>query len=122
MCASSGSFCELAPGACATVDPAGDCIDKPTGCDPTLNLVCGCDGKTYANDCERQAAGVSEWAAGACSAASCPATAPQSATACTQGDIACVYLITTGSTAGCVERITCSGGTWSAPVVVCPNG
>src|SRR5262249_47313293 len=77
MCASSSQFCELATGACATVNPSGACVTKPTTCDPTVSPVCGCNGKTYANDCQRQAAGISKWADGACSAATCPATAPQ---------------------------------------------
>jgi hypothetical protein len=117
----SSQFCELATGACATVDPSGVCTTKPTSCSPTVNAVCGCDGKTYANDCERQVAGVSRWAAGVCSDAACPAAPPQSGATCTPANIACVYSITTGSNAGCVERFLCTGGAWSAPVVVCPG-
>ena len=110
-------------------EASGQCGGRGT-CQPRgVNLycsslyvgVCGCDGQTYANDCERQASGVSKWANGACSDPTCPTTAPQSGGGCTQGNIACVYLISTGSNAGCVERITCTGGIWSAPVVVCPG-
>jgi Kazal-type serine protease inhibitor-like protein len=118
-CPSTTQFCELASGGCATVDPVGVCTTKPLGCDPVVDPVCGCDGKSYASDCERQAAGISLWADGVCSDPTCPATAPQSGNSCAQGNIACVYSITTGPNAGCVQRLTCMGGVWSAPVVVC---
>jgi len=120
-CASNSQFCELAPGDCASVmDPTGVCATKPTGCETTFAPVCGCNGRTYTNDCERRAAGIAKWVDGACSAATCPAMAPQGGATCTQGSIACVYAISTGPDAGCVERVTCNGGVWSVPVVVCP--
>jgi hypothetical protein len=120
-CSLSNQFCELRPGDCATVtNPTGTCTTIPTGCDGVFAPVCGCNGRTYTNDCERQAAGVSKWVDGTCSASTCPATAPQGGASCTQGNIACVYSITTGPNAGCVQRLTCTGGVWSAPVVVCP--
>ncbi|HEY7374394.1 MAG TPA: hypothetical protein VIF57_19680, partial [Polyangia bacterium] len=122
MCASSTQFCELATGACPAVNPSGACVTKPTSCNPITAPVCGCDGKTYTNDCSREASGISKWADGECSAETCPATAPTSGIACTQGNIACVYLITAGPNAGCVERFTCTNSVWAAPVVLCPGG
>ena len=120
-CALGGQFCEFRAGDCAAVaNPTGTCTAKPSGCDGTFAPVCGCNGRTYSNDCERQAAGVSKWVDGVCSSATCPASAPQGGATCTQGSIACVYSITTGPNAGCVERVTCQNAVWSTPVIVCP--
>jgi hypothetical protein len=47
----------------------GHCVKKPTPAECAAVLgptVCGCDGKTYPNDCERQLAGVARAALGAC--------------------------------------------------------
>jgi hypothetical protein len=119
-CSTAGTFCELAPGACATtIDPSGVCVRESATCEPTIVPVCGCDGKSYANDCERRAAGMPKWTDGECSATTCPLSAPQSGATCTQGNIACVYSITTGPTAGCVQRLTCTSGIWSAPATSC---
>jgi hypothetical protein len=115
-CSATGAFCELATGACATVEPTGACLVKPTVCNEKIFPACGCDGKSYASDCERQAAGVPKWSDGPCSSASCPATEPVPLTNCTPANISCVY---TSPTEGCSDRLTCSSGVWSAPVTVC---
>jgi hypothetical protein len=60
-------FCEFAVGVCnSAADHTGVCKPQADACPAVYAPVCGCDGKTYGNDCERQAAGVSPLHAGAC--------------------------------------------------------
>ncbi|WP_426441849.1 Kazal-type serine protease inhibitor family protein [Bradyrhizobium genosp. P] len=61
-----GEFCQFKPGTCGRFDLLGTCTRKPRFCNKIFRPVCGCDGKTFGNDCERQAAGVSKAHDGKC--------------------------------------------------------
>jgi len=54
-------------------EPQGEipCIDqtkinREANCPYIWKPVCGCDKKTYSNDCEAMKAGVTKWSPGAC--------------------------------------------------------
>ena len=66
-----GAYCDLFPGDCATT-VGGTCASTPVECPDdsarvaTDRWACGCDGKSYENDCKRQAASTARAAWGPC--------------------------------------------------------
>ncbi|MBI2895032.1 MAG: hypothetical protein HYY06_15865 [Deltaproteobacteria bacterium] len=63
---SDTEFCDFAGDFCDWADASGICHPRPQACDANVDPVCGCDGETYSNLCEAQAAGVDAAAAGPC--------------------------------------------------------
>jgi hypothetical protein len=58
-------WCDPEP-RCGGVDLAGTCVAVRQFCTKEYSPVCGCDDRTYGNDCERRAAKVGKKSDGEC--------------------------------------------------------
>jgi hypothetical protein len=67
---SEDEFCAYEPGQlCGAADASSTCKPKPVACTKELVPVCGCDGMSYGNACEANAAGTGVYDVGECEVA-----------------------------------------------------
>jgi hypothetical protein len=122
----TGFFCEYPAGMCAN-DGFGLCVRLPDTCGHDWAPVCGCDQKTYADDCLRRRAGVPLLHDGACDFP-CGASSCRGDQICVEGCCGvpgCIPPVPTCTDAppACNGHPSCAcAGVGSGPDVQCSEG
>ena len=62
----AGLWCDIRAGFCNAADVQGTCVRVPEVCTREYVPVCGCDRRTYGNDCDRRMARVPKSQDGPC--------------------------------------------------------
>jgi hypothetical protein len=115
-----GLICDQTPGLCKGADIGGVCKEQPTACTREYRPVCGCDGKTYANDCVRLGAGVAKDHEGACTATP-PPPSPRLLPAGTWGGEH-IGIQVKDAAVGAAVQFDCGVGNITGPLEVQPDG
>ncbi len=59
-------WCDYPTSSCGGADDEGVCRPRPSGCDLSYAPVCGCNGKTYPNECAANQQGMDIRTKGPC--------------------------------------------------------
>jgi hypothetical protein len=124
-----GQVCDLPPASCDDPAAPGRCVWRPESCEPDWSPVCGCDGVSYRNDCERLLAGAALRSSDYCPGTSCggldalPCPAGQ---ACS--NVGCGPFFATGTCVSPSPRPARMSGSrsatptrWSGPTTACAS-
>lgn len=101
-----GQACQYPAGQCNVADLAGNCVAVPATCPKQGPPICGCDGTTYANECELLKGGARPDRQGACGKGGKEGRSCKSNTDC-EGNTFCEFKEGTCGNQGaghCVER------------------